>query len=252
MNIAVLDSDTYEAQLLEKALRAAGHVVKCYTADSALLREFAHAPVDMIIASLGIAEAGGRKTVALLREQLPSQVLLICLLKVNIESDMVAALSAGADDCMIKPVRYLELQARIEAVARRTRTPVVPVQQKIEIGGLRVDLRNRMIYRDNERLTLTPKTYDLAVLMLTHTGQLLSRAHLLEQVWGHGRATSARTLDTHVSRLRAVLGFTVENGWKLQSVYQHGYRLDRLERLEGVAALSGNVSREAGALACVA
>lgn len=94
------------------------------------------------------------------------------------------------------------------------------------MGALSVDLRNRLIFREGERLTLTPKTYDLAVLLLTHTGQLLTRSYLLERVWGRGRSSQTRTLDTHISRLRSVLGLAPENGWKLQSVYQHGYRLD--------------------------
>ena len=256
MKIAVLDTDTYEAQSMEKVLQAAGHTAKCFPDENTLVREYAHTPFDLILVGVGIAEAGGRKTLLALCKQLPAQVLLMGLLTVNIENEVVAALNAGADDCMVKPVRYLELLARIDAVARRARVSAAPALPKIELGGLRVDLRNRMIFRNNERLTLTPKTYDLAVLMLTHTGQLLSRAHLLEKIWGHGRPTSARTLDTHVSRLRAVLGLTADNGWKLQSVYQHGYRLDRLERLEsfegdGLAVFSANTPVEVRAPACI-
>lgn len=114
------------------------------------------------------------------------------------------------------------------ALTRRTQSVMAAVEEQIELSALRIDFRNRLISRDGVNLKLTPKSYDLAVMLLTHTGQLLTRTMLLERVWGQERSTLTRTLDTHISRLRSVLGLTPENGWKLQSVYQHGYRLDRL------------------------
>ena len=170
----------------------------------------------------------GWEALTLLREQLKSPVPVICIVKKDDEGLIVTALNAGADDCMCMPLRSKEFLARVNAVTRRTQGVVAPAVEHLEMAALRIDMRNRLIFRDSKRLTLTPKTYDLAVLLLTHTGQLLSRSHLLERVWGRGRTTITRTLDTHISRLRTVLGLTPENGWKLQSVYQHGYRLDQI------------------------
>ncbi len=226
MNIALLECDANAAQLLAHALRSAGHTVKLFATEIALTREITRVPFDLVIAGPTDQDASSREAIVLIRGPLKSLIPVICVLRKNVESDIVAALNAGADDCMVKPVRPLEFVARALAVTRRTAPSVVSAEEHFEMGALSVDLRNRLIFRDGERLTLTPKTYDLAVLLLTHTGQLLTRAYLLERVWGRGRSSLTRTLDTHISRLRSVLGLAPENGWKLQSVYQHGYRLD--------------------------
>lgn len=226
MNIALLECDANEAQLLEQALRSAGHTVKVFATEIALTRELTRVAFDLVIAGPTDQDASSREAIVVIRGPLKSLVPVICVLRKNIESDIVAALNAGADDCVVKPVRPLEFVARALAVTRRTAPSVVSADEHFEMGALSVDLRNRLIFREGERLTLTPKTYDLAVLLLTHTGQLLTRSYLLERVWGRGRSSQTRTLDTHISRLRSVLGLAPENGWKLQSVYQHGYRLD--------------------------
>lgn len=247
MNIAVLDCDTREVHWLEKTLTAAGHTVKVFTDGSVLARELARTEFDIVIAGSTGADTCSPRGIGELREQLKSVIALICLLKDDIEADIAAMLNAGADDCLAKPFRSLELLARVAALTRRSIYGKARQEDLIEIGSLRIDTRNRLIFRDGERLTLTPKTYDLAVLLLTHTGQLLTRGYLLEQVWGRGQTAATRTLDTHVSRLRAMLGLTPENGWKLQSVYQHGYRLDRT--IAGGDVVVDLMPRQAAALA---
>ncbi len=234
MRIAVLESDTHDAQVLEDWLRSAGNTASRFATESGFMREFKREKFDLVIAGSVAHGAGGAEIILSLRAQLKLAVPIIRILKKDIENDIVAALKAGADDCVVKPLRQLELLARVAALARRTQPGALPLEEQIEFSALCVDLRNRVISRNGKRLTLTPKTYDLAVFLLTHTGQLLSRTYLMEQVWGCGRSALTRTLDTHISRLRSVLGLTPDNGWKLQSVYQHGYRLDRTEAVLSV------------------
>ena len=228
MNIAILDCDAREVQWLEKTFAGAGHGARLFTETSALARELPRTAFDAVIVGSTGPDTCSARGIIELRGQLKSALPLICLLQDDVEANIVAVLNAGADDCLAKTFRPLELLARVTAVTRRSQLGVIPAITHLELGSLRIDTQNRLIFRDSDRLTLTPKAYDLAVLLLTHTGQLLSRTHLLEQVWGRGRNTTTRTLDTHISRLRAVLGLTPENGWKLQSVYQHGYRLDQI------------------------
>ena len=166
--------------------------------------------------------------VSWIREQvsLSTPVLRICAN--NNEMDIVAALRAGADDCVAKPARQMEFLARIEALGRRAPRPSKPMDIQA-YGELSVDLQNRVILRKGQRVSLTPKSYDLAVFLFSNLGQLLSRTYLMERIWGRGSSSSTRTLDTHISRLRSDLGLTAENGWVLQSVYQHGYRLEQVD-----------------------
>ena len=87
-------------------------------------------------------------------------------------------------------------------------------------------MKKRKIVCDSVEIDLTQKEYELALFILRNVGKVLSRGYLLERVWGRNPDINTRTVDTHVSRLRRKLNFTKENGWKLTSVYQHGYRLE--------------------------
>ncbi|MGI9301799.1 MAG: winged helix-turn-helix domain-containing protein, partial [Gammaproteobacteria bacterium] len=73
---------------------------------------------------------------------------------------------------------------------------------------------------------------ELALFLFRNAGRVLSRGHILQHVWKHRVDLNTRTVDTHVSRLRQKLNICAENGWRLMSVYQHGYRLERHGKAE--------------------
>ncbi len=242
MKIAVLENIDSDAQTMEDWLRGAGHSCRTFSSRHVFAREMTPESYEMLIIGGMPSAAANGEIVTMLRENRLGRALVIRVLESGGEQDIVAALKAGADDCMVKPVRQFELLARIDAIARRVRRNTAPADEILELGNLNVDLKNRLILRDGVRLDLTPKTFNLALVLLTNVGQLLSREYLMERVWGATVKQSTRTLDTHISRLRSVLGLTRENGWQLQSVYQHGYRLDhedarRSPRLAAGAAL---------------
>ena len=74
----------------------------------------------------------------------------------------------------------------------------------------------------------TQKEYELIVFLFKNIGRVMSRAHILESVWGRNPDINTRTVDTHVSRIRTKLTLNAEAGWKLSSIYQHGYRLEKV------------------------
>jgi len=144
------------------------------------------------------------------------------------EDDICAALKAGADDYVVKPLRKQELLARIDALGRRGRRRG-SVQEKLELGDIVIDVGRREVTRAGVPVDLTQKDFDLAVFLFRNLGQLVSRGHILETVWGRSADLNTRTVDTHVSRLRSKLGLTPEHGWRLSAIYQHGYRLEALK-----------------------
>ncbi len=236
MKITLLEDDPYTADLLSGWLTAAGHVPVVFESVQHVIREAAGDAGDLLIIGASSQDGGrqggdpmgGAQVIARVREQSLTPVPLLRLCPNTNELEMVAALNAGADDCMVKPLRRLEFLARIEALTRRM-TRATKRVEVLNFGDLSVDLQNRVILRKGQRVSLTPKSYDLAVFLFSNLGQLLSRSHLMERIWGRGSSTSTRTLDTHISRLRSDLGLTAENGWALQSVYQHGYRLEQVD-----------------------
>ena len=157
------------------------------------------------------------------------------------QSRVVRALSEGSDDYMASPVREREFVARVEALTRRTwHSPTM--HRPIQAGRLQVNLGTRRISLDGEALQLTPKDFDLAVLLLRNVGRLISRARILQAVWGKPRAARSRTVDTHISRVRHKLELNEENGWRLTALYRRGYRLERLDERAELA----NVAKQKG------
>ncbi len=142
------------------------------------------------------------------------------------DEDLVAALKAGADDFVSKPVRASILIARVEALIRR----VSPEgDQSVEcFDDVVFDSSREVVIVGDSEQTLTAKEFALAVTLFRNMHRPLARAYLMEEVWGAGANVSSRTLDTHVCRLKNKLNLTPENGYNFGPVYGFGYRLERL------------------------
>ncbi|MEQ1773697.1 MAG: response regulator transcription factor [Burkholderiales bacterium] len=227
MRIALLEEGGQAAETVGGWLRSTGYETVVHESGKAFIGELAVEPCDLLV--VGAApDISGMDVLVWVREHMSATIPILRIAEKNTEQEIVASLKAGADDCVVRPVRRLEFLARVEALGRR-----VPRSPKcvdlLRFGDLSVDLKNRVISRDGQRIALTPKSYDLAVFLFSNLGQLLSRSYLMERIWGRGSSTSTRTLDTHISRLRTDLGLTPENGWILQSIYQHGYRLEQTD-----------------------
>jgi two-component system KDP operon response regulator KdpE len=160
---------------------------------------------DIVLLDLMLPEADGFELCRLMRER--SGVAIIVVSARGGERDKVTALNMGADDYMTKPFSIEELLARIAATLRRTR-PAAPedsVPQLIDVGELRIDLTSEQVFRRGDRVHLTPTEFALLRELATNRGKLLTHAHLLRRVWGHGYETETEYVRVYVRRLRAKL-----------------------------------------------
>jgi DNA-binding response OmpR family regulator len=98
---------------------------------------------------------------------------------------------------------------------------------RIDLPPFRLNRDTRSAERGGRPVALTEKEYTLAEFLFLNPGKVLSRQHLLESIWGLNAKARTRTVDTHMSRLRTKLGLGGEHGWRLASVHQFGYRLER-------------------------
>jgi DNA-binding response OmpR family regulator len=142
------------------------------------------------------------------------------------EENVITALSAGADDYVVKPPKLTELLARLTAVTRRAKPSGLSV---LRMGAYEADMQRHTLSIDNQPVVMTQKEFDLSVYILQNPGKLLSRDHLLNKVWGFNADVDTRTVDTHVSRLRKKLQLDGSKGWKLVPIYGYGYRFDRVD-----------------------
>lgn len=228
MRIAVLDDDTAQLAMVQAALSAAGHHVHTFAQGQAMMTALQRDSFDLLILDWQVPDITGLEILRWLRASERRMLPVLFMTLRSSEEDIVAALDAGADDYMIKPIRKGELQARVQALLRRA-YPQELLHEVFEYGDYRFESgRNRVSFKD-QQVILTQKEFDLAVLLFRNMGRPLSRAHILESVWGREHDVPSRTMDTHMSRVRSKLNLRPDNGFRLAPVYSFGYRLEPVE-----------------------
>lgn len=225
MRVAFLDDEVEQTERISSLLQDAGHRVYAFSRGRALLNNLRSETYELIILDWEVPDTSGYEVLRAIRERMNLTTPVLFLTHRDSEADVVQALQAGADDFLIKPARERELLARVDVLSRRGRAGAAG--ESIQAGPFRIDPVRRCIERDGTLLELTRREYEVAELLFRNLGQVLSRGHIMETVWGRGDAASTRTVDMHVSRVRQVLGLSAAIGLKLTAIYGYGYRLER-------------------------
>ena len=229
MRIALLEDDKYQADVMQVWLQAVGHECHTFQTGKAFIEAVNKEHFDLFILDWLLPDTNGIQVLQDIRETGDRPVPVLFVTQMDKEEDVILALETGADDYMTKPVKPLEMLARITALGRRA----YPTSERVEnlnIGDYRLNTHSRTVEWDGELIDLTHKEFDLTLYLFRNIGRLLSRSQILESVWATTADLNTRTVDTHISRIRNKLGLMPENGWKLNAIYQHGYRLERLEQ----------------------
>jgi DNA-binding response OmpR family regulator len=215
-NILVVEPDASAADAVATELRKQGYAARSLTAGRRVLESYGDA--DLVLLSLDLLDVDGLEVCRSLRAV--SDIPLIARTHRDDELERVLALREGADDCVAKTWGMRELKARIEAVLRRSRgTATAP--DTISIDPLRIDQRTREVRLNDQLVDLTSKEFELLYILAKNPETVVSRKELMVSVWGANWTTTSRTIDTHVSSLRAKLGCPK---WII-TVYGVGYRL---------------------------
>jgi DNA-binding response OmpR family regulator len=225
--IAIVEDDPQQRELLQRLLAAQGAAVSPFESGEALMRQLRRDSYDLLVVDWNLPGMPGPQIVRTLREAHGSDVPVLMVTNRSMEADIVAGLSAGADDYLVKPYRAGELAARIGALLRRAFP--ADKRERLRFGPYEFDLAARSATRSGQAVELQPREFDLAVFFFNNLGRLLSRAHLIEGAWQASGDTLSRSLDTQVSRLRSKLALSPATGFRLSSVYGHGYRLDEVQ-----------------------
>jgi DNA-binding response OmpR family regulator len=138
-------------------------------------------------------------------------------------------LRLGADDYLVKPLRRAEFLARVESLCRRA-SRFEAAFVTLDMPPYRVDFAANSISLGHRSIELRPRLMAIAMLLFQKHGQVVSRAEIYEKVWGTDFSVQTRTIDTHISQLRKALQLDGSHGLRLESIYQHGYRLSAKPR----------------------
>jgi two-component system, OmpR family, response regulator RegX3 len=228
--IAVLEDDPSQAKLLQTWIASQGYLCRMFERGQDILDSLLHDTYDLVILDWRVPDLSGEDVCRAIRKSVREPLPVLFTTARNREEDIVHALKAGADDYLAKPLRRMEFLARVEALLRRARGHGRESDAPIEEGDFRIDPASRTVHKGGALLELTQKEFEMASVLFRNVGRLLSRAYLLDTVWGVHADVSTRTVDTHASQLRNKLGLYPEQGWRLSAVYQHGYRLERIDK----------------------
>jgi DNA-binding response OmpR family regulator len=227
MRIACLEDDPVQASVLKEWLESDEHVCHTFPTAESFVKELRHESYDLLIMDWELPSSSGIELLGWIRNDLELDTPVFFITHRDSEADIVEALEKGADDYLVKPVSKEVTLARVKALARR-HTGHSGRKDSLAIGELRLDKETKQVLLAGAPVEMTEKEFQLAWVLLTNVGRLLSRDHLLETIWGFGPELVTRTVDTHISRLRRKLGLVPENGWRLKAIYHQGYRLEQL------------------------
>jgi len=221
MKILVIEDDREAAEYLENALVEAGHTAHVARDGETGFLLAAEGEYDILIVDRMLPRRDGLSVIAGLRSRGNTTPVLI-LSALGEVDDRVTGLRAGGDDYLTKPYAFSELLARIEVLKRRSSAKEVETVYRID--DLELDRLSHMVKRGGKDIVLQPREFRLLEYLMRHSGQVVTRTMLLENVWDYHFDPQTNVIDVHISRLRG----KIEKGFDkplLHTVRGAGYML---------------------------
>jgi two-component system OmpR family response regulator len=200
MRILLIEDDKEAAAYLAKALREAGHLPDLAADGDVGAVKAADGGYDVLVVDRMLPKRDGLAVIEELRARGDHTPALI-LSALGQVDDRVVGLRAGGDDYLAKPYAFSELLARVEALARRSRTGVSDTV--LRVADLELDRLSHAVTRSGKPVPLQPREFRLLEYLMKHAGQVVTRTMLLENVWDYHFDPQTNVIDVHISRLRA-------------------------------------------------
>jgi two-component system, OmpR family, KDP operon response regulator KdpE len=203
LKLLIVEDDRDIRRFLQPVLSAEGYQVLTASSISEAKAMLTHALPDIVLLDLGLPDGDAIDWIPQIRTH--SNVPILVISARGQETDKTRALDAGADDYLTKPFGTAELLSRIRVALRHRGTAIDPATMLYEVGHLKVDIRTHEVWRQGERVHLTPTEFKLLARLVRSAGRVLTHRQLLEDVWGPQDAERVQYLRLYMGQLRAKL-----------------------------------------------
>lgn len=229
INIALLRGKSAQIQAIQELLVHSGFRYSIFEAGRDLIHGISQAPYDMLLVDADLLDIPAIDVIRAVRGARSRDLPIMMLAGSGGEDELIDALDAGADDYLPRPLSGRVLLARISALRRRATGERLWQGPVVRAGPYQLNSVGRFATLHGERISLTPKEFDLAMLLISNAGRVLPNNRIAHTIWRYELPPLSRALAGLMSRLRKTLHLGVENGVTITVVYAHGYRLDILE-----------------------
>lgn len=228
MRILVAEDDRPVASFLKKGLEAEHYAVDIVPDGQEALYMAEEYDYDLLLLDLVLPKMDGLQVLRQIRNRKKNLPVLVLTGRTRVE-DRVKGLDLGADDYMVKPFAFRELTARVRALLRRGEGPV---DFKLQVGDLEMNLVERRVGRGGRKIELTPKEFALLEYLMRNQGRAVSRPMIIEHVWNFSFDTMTNVVDVYINYLRKkVDGGEVSK--LIHTVRGVGYRIGSLQQEMG-------------------
>ncbi len=222
--VLVVDDEESYRQALASGLAREGFAVEIAGDGHEALRLFHRVHPDIVLLDVMLPDQSGIELCQQMRSLKPVPIIMVTAR--DSEVDVVLGLELGASDYVAKPFRLRELVARMRAVLRRGAAVPEHHEEVLHIGPVRLDAGRREVAVDEMPVELSRKEFDLLALLMSHSGQVVTREWCIDRLWWDQELTDTRTLDTHIKRLRRKVEPDPANPRHLVTVRGVGFRFE--------------------------
>lgn len=218
MLIYSIEDDEDIALIIKKTLIKQGFEVESFNCGKDFFTAFEKKKPDIILLDLMLPDIDGKFILKQIRSMSKNDDIHIIIISAkHMITDKVEGLDLGADDYIEKPFDLLELMARVEAQARRLNKKKVICKDDVVLK-----LDERECYKNNSKIDLTVKEFDILTLLIKNSPNVISREQIFENIWNTNEIVESRTVDMHIKSLRAKLS---DDGSFIKTVYGIGYKI---------------------------
>ncbi len=225
MRVIIADAEPDVVSFLSSIVEGLGHDVTTCPDGNTLSHALASDVFDLLILDWNLPHKNGLATLQAMNSALPDRPAVIVMVNRSMKKDVSDALNAGADDYITKPEDRAVVAARINAMLTR-KNGSGTFDAQANYGKYLFNRIEQTVTVDNKTTVLTAKEFELADMFFRQADLTLSRRYIMEKIWRTTADLATRTLDMHISRVRAKLDLKPDNGFRLFTVFGYGYRLE--------------------------